>query len=175
MREIHVSLVKQDDFTRAQPGADFPGALVVVVLGGVDKGKGGQEIPAVQPQMALGGGFSPAMLGPVHAGSHQLDGGGIHRMNRAFEPVEQPLALPASGKARVQGLEVFQDRPEQFFGQGGVAMFVGMGQVVAGGSRSPAQRGERSRVQAQRVTNIIEARWRASIARRAAPLHGSRD
>ena len=35
-------------------------------------------------------------------------------------------------------------------------MFVGMGQVVAGGRRGAAQRRKRAGVQAQRVTNIIE-------------------
>jgi len=35
-------------------------------------------------------------------------------------------------------------------------MFVGMGQIVAGGGSSTSQRGERSRVQPQRVTNVVE-------------------
>ena len=155
MREVHVSLVKQDDFASSQPGTDFAGALVVMVFGGVDDGKGGQKTLQVQTQMTLGRGFAAAMLSPVHTSSHQLDGGGVYRMNGALETVEQALALSASGKARVRSLSA-QDRPEQLLSQGGVAMFVGMGEIVAGGRRSPSQRGERSRVQAQRVTDVVE-------------------
>lgn len=94
---------------------------------------------------------------PVHAGGHQLNGGGVHRVDGALEAVEQPLALAAAGKARVQALEMFQDRPEQLLGQDRVAVLVGVGEIVAGGRGGPAQGRERPGVQPQRVTDIVES------------------
>jgi len=43
MFEVHVSLVKNDDFTGLDPGTHFPRAPGVVVPGGVHNGKAGQK------------------------------------------------------------------------------------------------------------------------------------
>jgi hypothetical protein len=102
--EVHVGLVKQDDFTGPQSGAHLARPFVVVMFGGVDDRTGGQEALQVQPPMAFGGGFAATMLGPVQAGGHQLDGGGIHGVNGALEAVEQALALSAAGKVLVEAL-----------------------------------------------------------------------
>lgn len=47
--------------------------------------------------------------------------------------------------------------PEELFGQGGVAVMVSMGEVVAGGRSGAAQGGERAGMQAQGVADVIEA------------------
>jgi hypothetical protein len=41
--EVHVGLVENDDFARSDIRADLPGALVVVLLGGIDDGETWQE------------------------------------------------------------------------------------------------------------------------------------
>ena len=96
------------------------------------------------------------MLGPVQARGHQLDRGRVHGVNGALETVEQALALAAAGKARVETLEVIEDGPEELLGQRGVAVFVGVGQIVAAGRGGAPQSRERTRVQAQGITDVVE-------------------
>ena len=87
MAEVDVSLVKYDDFTLLDPGAQLPGPLGVRVPRRVDDRKTGQKTLQVQPQMTLGGGLPSPMLGPVHTRGDQLDGGRVHH-------VDLPLELP---------------------------------------------------------------------------------
>ena len=83
--EVHISFVKEHHFALLDARADFAGALVVVVLGRVDDREARQKALEVEPQMALRGGLAPAMLRPVHARGHQLDGRGVHHMDGALE------------------------------------------------------------------------------------------
>lgn len=53
--------------------------------------------------MAFGGGFAPAMFGPVQGTGQQLDGGGVHDMDQPFETKGEPGAAVAA-KVRLQGL-----------------------------------------------------------------------
>ena len=154
--EVHVSLVKYDDFTRLDPGAEFPGAIGVVMPGGVHDGKTREKTLQVQPQMTFGGGFAAAMTRPVQARSNQRNGGRVHQMNRAAKFPGEALAGRAAEKARREIAQVFEDRPEELLSHFGGADFVGVGKIIAGGSRGPAQTGERTRMQAQGVTDIIE-------------------
>ena len=86
--EVHVGLVEQDDFPVFHAGADLTGTLVVVVLGGVDDGKARQETLEIQPEVTLGSRLAPTVLGPVHAGGHQLDGGGVDDVDDAVESTQ---------------------------------------------------------------------------------------
>jgi hypothetical protein len=92
----------------------------------------------------------------MHAGGDQLDGGRIHRVNRALEAAQQTLALATAGEARVQALEMFEHGPEELLGHRGVAMLVGVGEIVPRGCRRSAQGRQRTRVQTQRITDVIE-------------------
>jgi hypothetical protein len=107
--------------------------------------------------MELGGGFAPAVLRPVDAGGNQRDGARIHHMNDAPETMRQAFTPTSSAKAGRKGLEVLEHRPEQPFGQRRVAMFIGVGKGVATRRGCPAQGRKRPAVQAQGVTDIIEA------------------
>src|SRR5437899_2103780 len=61
---------------------------------------------------------------PIDAGSNQGDGAGVHHVNDAPEPMGQTFTSASSGKAGRKGLEVFEHRPEQPFGQRRVTMFI---------------------------------------------------
>ena len=54
----------------------------------------------VEPHVALGCGLAAAMFGPVHARSHQLDGCGIHNVDRLAEAVGHAPAPTPMGKAQ---------------------------------------------------------------------------
>jgi hypothetical protein len=49
----------------------------------------------IQAEMALGGGFAPAMFGPVQGTGHQLDGGGTFGITTvgAADELSDPLAI----------------------------------------------------------------------------------
>ena len=64
MREVHITLVNQHDFTGLDPGAQFPCPLVVVLAGGVDDDKVGQQALQVKPHVRFGGGFT-SPFGPA--------------------------------------------------------------------------------------------------------------
>ena len=72
MPEVHVTLVKQHDFAAFDPGAQLARPLVVVLAGGVDDHKVGQQTLQVEPHVRFGGGLAPPVLGPVHAVGHQF-------------------------------------------------------------------------------------------------------
>src|ERR1035437_6153557 len=85
MGEVHVSLVKDDNLPGPHAGAHFAGAEAFVFAGGVHEGEAWQEGLQVEPEMALGGGFTAAMFGPVQTAGDQLNGGGVHQVDHAFE------------------------------------------------------------------------------------------
>src|SRR5450631_3679025 len=114
MAEVHISLVKYDDFTGLDSGTHFPRTLGIVVPGSVHNGKAGQETLQIQPQMTLGRRLAPPMFGPVHAGSNQRDGGRVHQMNHALELTGKSLPVRATDEARGQLAQVFKDGPEKF-------------------------------------------------------------
>src|SRR5437763_16836799 len=101
--------------------------------------------------------LAPAVLGPVDAGGNQGHGARIHHVNDAPEPMRQPFTSAASAKAGRKGLEVLQHRPEQPFSQRRVTLFIGVGKGVAARRAGPAQGRKRPAVQAQGVTEVIEA------------------
>ena len=156
MGEVNVSLVKYDDFTRLDPRAHLPRPLGIVVPGGVDNGKARQKTLQVQTQMAFGGGFPPPMLGPIHARGNQLDGGRVHQMNRPLEPPDKSFPRFATDEARREIAQVFEHRPEELLRHRRRADFVGVGQIVAAGRSGSPQAGQRTRMQAQGITHVIE-------------------
>ena len=42
----------------------------------------------IQPEVTLGSRLAPTVLGPVHAGGHQLDGGGVDDVDDAVESTQ---------------------------------------------------------------------------------------
>jgi len=95
------------------------------------------------------------MFGPVQGTGHQLDGGGIHDMDEAFETKSQFRAAVAA-KGGLQGLQMSQHGPEELFGHFRVAGAIGVGQRVFRRGRGGAQRRQRAGVKAQRVADVVE-------------------
>lgn len=58
------------------------------MLGAVDEHEHGQEALEVEPHVAFGGGLAAAVFGPIHAGGHQLDRGGVDDVDGGAEAVE---------------------------------------------------------------------------------------
>lgn len=156
MGEVDVGFVEHHDLTIGDARADLAGALVVVVLGAVDDGEGWQVAVQVEPQVHLGGGLAAAVFGPVHAVGDELHGGGVHGVDPHLETPQQALALVAVGEIRARVLEMAESGPEEFFDEGGVALFVGVGECVARRRGNP-KAGERRGFQAQPIAEIVEA------------------
>src|SRR5271163_3164263 len=78
-------------------------------------------------------------------------------MNDALETPCDTLAPVAPRKAGLEGLQVAEHRPEQFFREVGISFLIGVGEIIAAGRRGPAQRHQRPAVQAQPVADVVEA------------------
>ena len=96
------------------------------------------------------------MLGPVHTIGHQLQSGRIHQMDHPFEAEGKP-GTPPTTKTRTEILQVFQGLPKQFLSHDGVTLPIGIGKRVALRCSSSTNCREGSRVQRQRVTNVVES------------------
>ena len=157
MGEVQIRLVEDDDLPGADAGAEFAGAFGVVVPRGVDDGEAGQKAVQVEPQMALGRRLAPAMFGPVHAGGDQLNGGRVDHMDDAPEAPGDALAPVAASKAGLEGLQMAEHRPEELLRQAGVALLVGVGEIIAARRRGPAQRHQQPLCSRKRVADVVEA------------------
>ena len=155
MGEIHIRLVEDDDFTRLNMGAKFARPDAVMLGGGVHDGAAGQEGLEIEPDMAFGGSLAAAMFGPVQRAGHQLDGGRIHDVDEAFE-TEGEARRAVTAKGGLQGLQMFQHRPEKLLGQFRIAGAVGVRECVFGRRRGPTQRRERAGVKPQGVAHVVE-------------------
>src|SRR5664280_311095 len=154
--EIHVPLVKQHDFAALDPGAQFPRPFVVVLAGGVDNHKVGQQTLQVEPHVCFGRRLAPQVVGPVHAVGHQFHDRGVHHVNRHLETKGWPSA-PSCGKSRRLLTQVTHHPPKELLGHLGWALSVGVRKSVAARRRCPTNAGQRPRVQLQRITQIIQA------------------
>ena len=153
--EVHIRLVKDDDFTLVDIGAQLAGALGFMLGGGVHDGAAGQEGLQVEAEMALGRGLAAAVFGPVQGTGHQLDGGGIHDMDETLETESEFRAADAA-EGGLQGLQMSQHGPEELLGHLRVAGAIGVGEGVFRRGRGGAQCRQRAGVKAQRVADIVE-------------------
>jgi hypothetical protein len=99
--------------------------------------------------LAAGGLLAPVAR-PVDAAGHQLDRGGVDDVDQALEPARH-AAVGAPAEARPQRGQAAEHRPEQFFGHGGGADFVGVREAVAAGRGGLAQTPQLGGVQTQAV------------------------
>ena len=76
--------------------------------------------------MALGSGFTPAMLCPVNTVGHKLNCGGVDRINGSFEPLGQPGIFVITPEVRMLVLDMGQHFPEEGFGHAWISHTVGM-------------------------------------------------
>src|SRR5688572_2931718 len=79
MVKVRKTLVHHRNFACLQTGAHLSRPGVFVFGGRIDQHKGRQIRLQVQSAVALDPSFAPAVLGPVHAVGHQLDGSGVHQ------------------------------------------------------------------------------------------------
>ena len=98
-----------------------------------------------------------AMFGPVQRAGHQLDGGRIHDMDEAFE-TEGEAWRAVAAKGGLQGLQMFQHRPEELLGQFRIAGAVGVRERVLGRWRGPTQRRQWSGMKTQGVHTSLSPR-----------------
>jgi hypothetical protein len=110
----------------------------------------------IQTHMKFGSGFAPAVLCPVDAGGHERDGAGVHHMNDAAKTPCQSFATTSCAKSRRKLLELIKHRPEQPFSQRSVAVFIGVGKIVAAGRSRSAQARKRAAVHPQCVTDVVQ-------------------
>jgi len=156
MGKIDVGLVKDDDLSGLDSRADLSGSLGIVVAGRVDEDETGQEALEIEPHVALGGRLAPAVLGPVHASGHQLDGRGVHNVNGLAETASYAPSATSLRKVRRERIKVTERGPKKLFGQLGLSLLARMGESVSAGRSRPANRGKRSTMEPQRVTHVIE-------------------
>ena len=97
------------------------------------------------------------MPGPIHARGDQRNGRRIDQMNRPRKSAGKSLPSFATDKPRREITQVLEDRPKEFLGHLRGPNFIGVGQVVAAGRSRPSQARQRTRMQAQRITQVIES------------------
>ena len=153
--EVHIGLVKNDDFAFEDRGTDLAGAFVVMLTGGVHDGERWKKAVQVEPQVHLCGRLAPAVLRPVHAIGHQLDDGRIHRVDSDLEAPQRARALAACGKIRTGVLKMAQHGPEDPFSKFRIALLVCMGEAVLGW-RGDAKARQHGRLETKPVTHIIK-------------------
>jgi len=156
MGEVHVGLVEDHDLAGPQARAEFAGARVVVLPGGVHHREGRQPAVQVEAQVHLGRRLAPPVPGPVHAVGHQLHGRGVHGVDPDLEAPQQAPAPAAGGEGRPDLLEMPEGGPEELLGEGRAALPVGVGERVAR-RRRHAEAPEGRRLQAQPVAHVVEA------------------
>ncbi len=157
MIEIHIGFVEDDNLPGLHTRANLPRPLGIVVTGGVNEDEIGQKTLEVEPHVALGCGLAAAMFGPVHARSNQLDGRGIHNVDRLAEAVGHAPAPTPTGKARGQCLKVPKHSPEKLLSQNGLALLARMGEPVTTRRGRAANCRERATMKAQLITHVIES------------------
>ena len=160
--KVQVGFVKEHDLTVPQAGAHLGRPRAVVLPGGIDDGEAGQEALQVDPQVALRRRLASPVLRPVHARGDQLDGRGVHHMDRPAEAPAQAL-VPATAKAGMQGLQVRQHCPEEFFTQRTSPAFVGVTERVARRGRGPAHRPQGADLEPQRVAYVVQTQRVADL------------
>ena len=155
MGEVQIRLVKDHNLPGAHAGAHFARPQVVVFARRGHQCELGQEGLEIEPDMALGGSFAPAMFGPVQTAGDELNGGRVHDVNHPLEAAGKPRPV-ARSKSRRQGLQVRQHFPEQLFGQLRIPLPVGVREtILARRGRAPNRR-ERTGAQSEGVTHVIE-------------------
>ena len=123
--------------------------------------------------MGFGRSLAPPVLRPVQATGHQLDHSRVHDMNGQLE-AESRSPAPSRHESRRLFAQVFHHLPKQLLGHLGRPFPVGVGKSVAARGRRTAKARQRSRVQLQRITQVIESdavgrQLRAAQAHHMAP------
>ena len=152
-----VGPVEDDDLPGADAGADLAGTGRVIVAGGVDDGEARQEALEVQPEVALGGGLAPPVLGPIQTRGNELNGGGVDHMDDALEATGQAFEASPGTELRLDRLQMGKHRPEELLGHRRVAMLVSVRESVAAGRGGAPDTRQPADMVAQGVAHVVEA------------------
>src|SRR5262249_36370370 len=134
MLQVHITLIKYGDFTLLEPSAQLTRAAGFMFLGRIDNDKARQERLQVQAQMAFDGSLATAVLSPVHAISHQLNGSRVGQMNRSFKTIGVVFAPVFTSKAFVGLTKMFGHGPVEIFSHVSVPVPIAVRQTVPTGN-----------------------------------------
>src|SRR5436190_24043980 len=104
--------------------------------------------------MTFGCRFAPPMFGPVQRASHQANRRRVHYMDEPLETKDKPRTTIAT-KTRLQLLQMFEHRIEKSLSHLWITCPIGVRKRLFAGRLSPAQSRDRTRMQSQRVANIV--------------------
>src|SRR5689334_21980386 len=121
------------------PAQTCAARMLSAALADSTKTKRGSRLCKSKRTWSLAAALRRRCSSPVDAGGNQGNRAGVHHVNDAPETPGQAFTSASGGKAGRKRLEVFKHRPEQPFGQRCVAVFIGVGKVVAAGRPCPAQ------------------------------------
>jgi len=154
--ELGVGLVKHGDFTGAEPSTQISSLGAVMMLCRVHDGALRKEALQVKAQVTLSGGFTAAVLSPVHAVGNQLDRGRVHRVNRLTEAAQVSPAHFALREAGNGIHQVLHHTPVKILGHVCISNLVGMAQVVARRRNSSANRRKCRCIHLKGIAYIVE-------------------
>src|SRR3989339_1497774 len=157
MRKVQISLVKYDDFSGFQVGAQLPSLRVVMMFGRVNNGETGQETLKVKPQMTFRRRLTPPMLSPVHTVGHKLYGCRIQHVNSPLESFRVTPPARPFGKGRIHFCQMLMHQPIQVFRHLRISNLVGVTQCVAAWRRRTPDCRQRPAVHLQRVADIVQS------------------
>ncbi len=106
--------------------------------------------------MGFGRRLAPSVLGPVHAIGHQLQDGRVHDMDGYLEAEGRSPAPPRHESRRLFA-QVAHHLPKQLLGHLRGPFPVGVGKSVAARCRRTPNTRQRSRVQLEGITQVIQA------------------
>src|SRR4051794_18201 len=139
------------------PAQTCAARMLSAALADSTKTKRGSRLCKSRRTWSLAAALRRRCSSPIDAGGNQGNCAGVHHVNDAPETPRQTFTSTPSAKAGRKRLEASEHRPEQPFGQRRVALFVGVGKVIAARRGCPAQGRKRPAMQPQRVTDIVEA------------------
>src|SRR5438132_13044796 len=106
--------------------------------------------------MALGSGFAPPVLGPIHAVGNQGNHTGIHQIDRALKTKGKVSSLMPA-KARMLPLHLLEHPPIDLLSKFGIPNFIGMGQSVSTRTAGTPDGFEGLLIHRQSVADVVKA------------------
>jgi hypothetical protein len=155
--KMDVGLVENCDLPLRKPRTEGQSAGAVMMGSLLNDSKSWKKTLQVKPQMHLGGGLAPPMLGPVHTVGDKGNGRGIYGMNGPLEATGQSVVTTGRPKAWRELLQMAKNFPEKLLHHVAVAMLVRVRKRVASGRYSAPDRSQLASVMAKRIAHIVES------------------
>ena len=162
--EVDVGAVENRHVPGMQVRAEFRHLPAIRHLGGRHEGEGRQAGGHVATHVELGGGFPPAVFGPVDGVERQLQHRCIHREDAPEAETGEFSLVGTAEKVREVGRQTAVEFPVEAFRDGGVALAVGIGKGVALGGKDAADAEELLAVDLFGVADFVEAEGARELA-----------